>query len=243
MPKRMWLALALICGGETDAITVRDIPALPLKAAPADDPVYPSGYRRSQLEAARKELERLPDLLFIGLDETQGRVQLGLRFEAQRAEAERRLRALRLPPNIAVFETAPDRTLPTGTPLLHPHRAGLSGPLTIKAGTTGTWTLLLTNTGQEALPLQFGACDLSFEVWRAETGATVRPVPGLVLCTDQLLTIRLAPGETRDVLNFRWDGSGPDGQPLPPGVYLLRAAFDNRVVVIRPPDLPVNVTR
>lgn len=120
---------------------------------------------------------------------------------------------------------------------------GLSGPLTIEAGTTGTWALRLTNTGREVLPLRFGACDLSFEVWRAEPRELVRPVRGLVICTDQLLTIRLAPGEIRDVLSFSWDGSGPDGLPLPPGPYLLRVAFDNRVVVIRPPGLTVNVTR
>lgn len=56
MPKRTWLALALACGGMTSAITVRDIPALPLNRSTAvrspPDPVYPSGYSRSQLEAA-----------------------------------------------------------------------------------------------------------------------------------------------------------------------------------------------
>lgn len=107
MLKRMLLAFALICEGGTGAISVRDIPALPLSRSaavnPAHDLIYPSGYRRSQLEEAREALETLPGLVFMDLDDREGRVQLGLSFKAQQAEAERRLRALSLPPDISTL--------------------------------------------------------------------------------------------------------------------------------------------
>ncbi|WP_216318069.1 hypothetical protein [Deinococcus aestuarii] len=247
MPKRMWLALALTCGGGTGAITVREIPALPLSRSAAanstHDPVYPSGYRRSQLEAAREALETLPGWTILGLDEAEGRVLIGLNFEAQRAQAGRRLRARGLPVDIAHISILPVLTLPPRTTLAHPHQAELSGPATLIAGEAGQWTLRLTNTGREGLHLEYGACDLAFEVRRADDDETVRPAPTPSVCTAELRILDLAPGRTGDVLSFSWNGSGPDGQPLPPGPYLLRAAFDNRVFVIRPPDLRVNLTR
>lgn len=134
-------------------------------------------------------------------------------------------------------------TLPERTTLTHPHRAELVGPAQLQAGQSATWTLRLTNTGQTPLRLEYGACDLSFEVARADTGALVRPAPNDRICTLQLLVLEAAPGETEEVLKFTWDGRGTDGQPIAPGTYLIRSAFKSGQTVIRPADVRVQIVR
>jgi hypothetical protein len=139
-------------------------------------------------------------------------------------------------------------TLPERSTLTPPHRAELVGPAQFRAGQSATWTLRLTNTGETPLRLEYGACDLSFEVARAvgasgEGGALVRPAPQDRLCTLQLLTLEAAPGETEDVLKFTWDGRGLNGQALEAGSYVIRSAFRSGETVIRPADLRVQIVR
>lgn len=251
MPKRTWLALALACGGGTGAITVRDIPALPLSRGAAanstHDPLYPSGYRRSQLEAAWDAVGEtgIPGIQNRSFDAVVGRLVVPVASEAQRTEVLRGMKAAGLPVEIVRFAQGPalpgvSTSLPSGPRLAQPHRARLNGPATLTIGTTGVWTLRLTNTGQ-ALPIHLknGACDLHFEVWNA-AGVLVRPVPTSRTCTDQLIRLDVAPRETRDVLSVRWDGRNGLGQPLPPGAYTLLGVYWNGTFAISPP--PARVT-
>lgn len=151
-----------------------------------------------------------------------------------------------LPASTPVSPTTPTNSrpapssLPVGPTLGQAHRASLQGPATLTRGTTGEWTLLLTNTGQTPIHLEHGACDLKFEVLNA-AGEIVRPVVTNTLCTLQIVITDVAPGETARVLSFRWDGRDANGNPLPPGTYTLRAAFWDRQVSIRPPEVQVTL--
>ncbi|EYB68282.1 hypothetical protein DEIPH_ctg025orf0143 [Deinococcus phoenicis] len=131
-------------------------------------------------------------------------------------------------------------SLPVGPALGQAHRAVLAGPSTLTRGTQGVWTLQLTNTGQTAIHLEHGACDLKFEVLNA-AGNIVRPALTNTICTMQLVITDVAPGQTGDVLSLRWDGKDASGQPLPAGSYTLRAVFWDRHVTIRPPEVPVTL--
>ncbi|GAA5532759.1 FlgD immunoglobulin-like domain containing protein [Deinococcus aluminii] len=131
-------------------------------------------------------------------------------------------------------------SLPVGPALGQAHRATLSGPATLSVGTTGEWTLQLTNTGQTPIHLEHGACDLKFEVLNA-AGNIVRPVVNNTVCTMQLVITDVPPGQTRDVLSIHWDGKDAGGTPLPAGNYTLRAVFWDRHVTIRPPQVQVTL--
>lgn len=131
-------------------------------------------------------------------------------------------------------------SLPVGPALGQAHQAALRGPATLTRGTTGEWTLQLTNTGQTPIHLEHGACDLKFEVLNA-AGNIVRPVVNNTVCTMQLVITDVAPGETGNVLTLRWDGKDASGNPLPAGTYTLRAAFWDRQVSIRPPAVQVTL--
>lgn len=109
--------------------------------------------------------------------------------------------------------------------LAQPHAANLSGPVTLRAGESTLWSFLLKNTGTARISLGHGACDVRFEVLNA-AGEIVRPDPKNTLCTMQLITTELAPGETSEVQKIRWDGKDASGQPVRPGSYTIRAAFD-----------------
>lgn len=143
------------------------------------------------------------------------------------------------PATPAITSPSPS-SLPVGPALGQAHRATLQGPAALTTGTTGEWTLLLTNTGQTPIHLEHGACDLKFEVLSA-AGKIVRPAVTNTLCTMQIVVTDVAPGATARVLSFRWDGKDASGNPLPPGTYTLRAAFWDRHVSIRPPEVQVTL--
>lgn len=122
-------------------------------------------------------------------------------------------------------------TLPRkAKPLAQPHAANLSGPVTLRAGESALWSFLLKNTGTARINLSYGACDVRFEVIGAG-GEIVRPDPKNTLCTMQLVMLDVAPGETAEVQKIRWDGKDASGQPVRPGTYTIRAAFDGPVHV------------
>lgn len=255
MTFRVLLSLsALTLSGLASAIDVRDIPALPLGGAapasaaspPVNDPVYPSGYRLSQLQAAWDIVGKtgIPGMQNRSFDAPQGYILAPISSETQRIEVMRRIMAAGLPTGIVRFTTGPAlpgiSTLPIAPALAQPHRASLRGPSTLAARTTGVWTLQLTNTGQTAIHLEHGACDLKFEVINA-AGATVRPAVTNTICTQQLVITDVAPGQTEDVLSFRWDGQDAGNNALPLSVYRLRAVFWDREITIRPPEVKVSL--
>ena len=138
--------------------------------------------------------------------------------------------------------TAPvNSSLPTeGQALAQPHRAELSGPQTVRAGEANTWSFNLVNTGNSAINLQHGACDVRFEVLNA-AGAVVRPNQTNTVCTMQLIVTDVAPGQTREVQKIRWEGKDSAGQPVPAGEYTIRAVFRGAGVVSGVAEMKVTV--
>ncbi|WP_291428235.1 BsuPI-related putative proteinase inhibitor [Deinococcus sp.] len=134
---------------------------------------------------------------------------------------------------------------PALTPALNPalttpHSATLSGPASLRGGQDTLWTFNLTNEGEAPIELQHGACDVRFEVLNA-AGQVVRATPTNTICTMQLVVTSVAPGETMDVQNVRWNGRGTDGKALPAGEYTLRAYFNGAGVSIVAADYPVTL--
>lgn len=126
----------------------------------------------------------------------------------------------------------PASTLPNrAAALAQPHAANLSGPVMVRAGEANTWAFLLKNTGNTPIHLSHGACDVRFEVLNA-AGEIVRPDPKNTLCTMQLVLTDVSPGETREVQKIRWEGKDASGQPVRPGTYTIRAAFDGPVHIV-----------
>ncbi|GHG21087.1 BsuPI-related putative proteinase inhibitor [Deinococcus indicus] len=124
--------------------------------------------------------------------------------------------------------------------LTTPHSANLSGPASLRGGQDTLWTFNLTNEGEEPIELQHGACDVRFEVLNA-AGQVVRANPTNTVCTMQLVITNVAPGETMDVQNVRWNGRGSDGKALPAGEYTIRAYFNGAGVSILAEDYPVTL--
>ncbi len=132
-------------------------------------------------------------------------------------------------------------TLPAvNPPLAQPHTAKLQGPQTVQAGTASMWAVLLTNTGNTAISLQHGACDVRFEVLDA-AGQVVRSTPKDAICTLQIVGTDVAPGETGELQKIRWEGKNDQNQNVPAGTYTIRSVFNGDGVLIRPADLSVTV--
>ncbi|PTA68365.1 BsuPI-related putative proteinase inhibitor [Deinococcus arcticus] len=132
-------------------------------------------------------------------------------------------------------------TLPTaGAALTIPHQATLTGPATLKVGEAVTWTFNLSNQGEQPIRLEHGACDVRFEV-RNAAGQVVRGNPTNTLCTLQIVTTEVGPGETMDVQAIRWDGRDSQGRALPAGEYTIRAVFSGAGVRIAAEDFSVTL--
>lgn len=132
-------------------------------------------------------------------------------------------------------------TLPAvNPPLAQPHTARLEGPQSIQAGQASTWDVLLTNTGDTAIDLQHGACDVRFEVLNA-AGQVVRTTPQDAICTLQIVPTNVAPGQTGELQEIRWDGKNDQNQNVPAGTYTIRSVFNGDGVLIRPADFTVTV--
>jgi hypothetical protein len=132
-------------------------------------------------------------------------------------------------------------TLPAvNPPLAQPHTARLEGPQSVQAGQANTWAVLLTNTGNTAISLQHGACDVRFEVLNA-AGQVIRSNPKEAICTLQIVQTNVAPGETGELQKIRWEGKNDQNQPVPAGTYTIRSVFNGDGVLIRPADFTVTV--
>ncbi|CAM3212963.1 FlgD immunoglobulin-like domain containing protein [Deinococcus saxicola] len=132
-------------------------------------------------------------------------------------------------------------TLPAvNPPLAQPHTAKLEGPQSVQAGTANMWAVLLTNTGNTAISLQHGACDVRFEVLNA-AGQVVRTTPKDAICTLQIVGTNVAPGETGELQKIRWEGKNDQNQNVPAGTYTIRSVFNGDGVLIRPADFTVTV--
>ncbi|GGK98696.1 hypothetical protein GCM10010844_16150 [Deinococcus radiotolerans] len=128
----------------------------------------------------------------------------------------------------------------TNPVLSAPHSANLSGPGSLRVGQATTWTFTLTNQGEQAIKLQHGACDVRFEVLDT-SGKVVRANPTDTVCTMQLVITDVAPGETMDVQDIRWDGRDSAGKALPAGEYTIRAVFSGAGVRVMAEDFPVTI--
>lgn len=118
-------------------------------------------------------------------------------------------------------------TLPTGkAPLPGEYQVSIAGPGSVKAGEANTWDFNLSNTGKSNFHMEYGACDVRFEVLNA-AGQVVRPDPKDALCTLQLVIFDAAPGETARVQKLRWEGKDGSGKPVPAGDYTIRAKMIN----------------
>lgn len=116
-------------------------------------------------------------------------------------------------------------TLPTAAQQLPgTYTVSLTGPESVKAGEAQTWSFNLTNTGQNKIHMEYGACDVRFEVLNA-AGEVVRPNPKNAICTLQLVILDAEGGETSEVQKIRWDGKDGKNQPVPAGKYTIRAKF------------------
>lgn len=132
-------------------------------------------------------------------------------------------------------------TLPTGkTPLAAQYSVALSGPSSVKAGEANTWSFNLTNNGPSPLHLEYGACDVRFEVLNA-AGQVVRPDPKNSICTMQLVILDAATGETQEVQKIRWEGKDSSGQPVPAGTYTIRAKMIDGDMFTVPATIQVTV--
>ncbi|GGL83819.1 hypothetical protein GCM10010840_22000 [Deinococcus aerolatus] len=132
-------------------------------------------------------------------------------------------------------------TLPAvNPPLAQPHTARLEGPQTVQAGQANLWNVLLTNTGDRAISLQHGACDVRFEVVNA-AGQVVRTTPKDAICTLQIVGTEVAPGQTGELQKIRWEGRNDQNQNVPAGTYTIRSVFNGDGVLIRPADLTITV--
>lgn len=111
MTPKLLLCLSLALGVCASAQGVNSIPATPLGApAPtpqtttsAADPVYPSGFRLSQLQAASTALEGLSGLTAKQIDPAQGRLRVTVGTAVQRVAALQRLTQAGLPSGIVTF--------------------------------------------------------------------------------------------------------------------------------------------
>lgn len=123
MKKSLLLAAALLISGaalaqNTVAQTNIAIPALPpgtsapATAATSDDPLYPSGYRLSQLQAALPLLDGLKTLQASTLDQQRGRLVVTGLSAVDRLELLKRLSSAGLPMALVEFRSA---TINTGT--------------------------------------------------------------------------------------------------------------------------------
>ncbi|WP_309569705.1 hypothetical protein [Deinococcus sp.] len=213
---------------------------------------FPSGYTRAQLDAVTPLLGGLKTMQSSRLDLTKGRVVVVGLSAVDRLTLLVRLRQAGLPGGIVDYQTGeqngatgpgtplpvtptptpipagslPDATtLPMkGSPLTPALRAGLNGPTTLRAGNATLWSFTLTNSGNAAVNLSHGACDVRFEVISG-AGEIVRPDPKDTLCTMQIVNTTVGKGETAEVQKIRWDGRNGSGQALPAGTYTLRAVF------------------
>ncbi|WP_189073260.1 FlgD immunoglobulin-like domain containing protein [Deinococcus sedimenti] len=132
-------------------------------------------------------------------------------------------------------------TLPMTNPVLRTeHSANLNGPGSLRVGQATTWTFTLSNLGEQPINLQHGACDVRFEVLDA-AGKVVRANPTNTVCTMQLVMTDVAPGETMDVQDIRWDGRDSAGRALPAGEYTIRAVFSGAGVRIMAEEFPVTI--
>lgn len=132
-------------------------------------------------------------------------------------------------------------TLPTGkTPLEAAYTVSLQGPDMVKAGEAQTWDFVLTNTGNQTIHLEHGACAVRFEVLNA-AGEVVRPDPKNSICTMQLVITDAQPGEQATMQKIRWEGKDGQGQPVPAGTYTLRAKFVSGDVFTVPATREVTV--
>ncbi|WP_174367029.1 FlgD immunoglobulin-like domain containing protein [Deinococcus sp. JMULE3] len=132
-------------------------------------------------------------------------------------------------------------SLPMTLPMLGlAHSANLSGPGSLRAGEATTWTFTLSNLDEQTIDLQHGACDVRFEVLDA-AGKVVRANPTNTVCTMQLVMTDVAPGETMDVQDIRWDGRNSAGRALPAGEYTIRAVFSGAGVRIMAEEFPVTI--
>lgn len=125
-------------------------------------------------------------------------------------------------------------------PLEQPHTARLEGPQSVQAGQANMWNVLLTNTGDRAIDLQHGACDVRFEVVNA-AGQVVRTTPKDAICTLQIVGTNVAPGQTGELQKIRWEGKNDQKQNVPAGTYTIRSVFNGDGVLIRPADFTVTV--
>lgn len=132
-------------------------------------------------------------------------------------------------------------TLPAvNPPLAQPHTAKLQGPQSVQAGTATMWDVLLSNTGNTAISLQHGACDVRFEVVNA-AGQVVRTTPQDAICTLQIVGTDVAPGQTGELQKIRWEGKNDQNQNVPAGTYTIRSVFNGDGVLVRPADFTVTV--
>lgn len=135
MTAKVLLCLSLALGACASAQGVSSIPATPLGApapstgANAADPVYPSGFRLSQLQAASAALEGLPGLTAKEIDPAQGRLRVTVGTAVERVAVLQRLREAGLSSSLVTF------TASGAAPTL----PGATGTVTITPG-TGTPT-------------------------------------------------------------------------------------------------------
>lgn len=199
----------------------------------------PGQFNAAQLLEARQAVLGLPGLQTLDVDEVRNRVVAGLRFPEMQARAQAVLAAQRLPPGIVVLQVASARPLPDGPHLTRPHQARLDLPTRVRQGDTLEVALYVMNLQDQPWPLAHGACAFQLEILNAQTGEVVRPIPGGVSCED-VLRIRIVPEHGQVALAIKeWDLRRPSGELIPPGRYLVRAAFeveDPEEGLIRPPD-------
>lgn len=138
MTAKVLLCLSLALGAYASAQGVNSIPATPLNApAPstatnAADPVYPSGFRLSQLQAASAALEGLPGLTAKEIDPAQGRLRVTVGTAVERVAVLQRLREAGLSSSLVTFTASAAPTLPgaTGTVTTTPGTGTPAAPTT-----------------------------------------------------------------------------------------------------------------
>lgn len=184
----------------------------------------------------------------IGVDVKANRVRVDLSLPAYRAPAEALLRTRGIPLDTVALNAPPSPLLPQQTTLAHPLKAWLKVPAGVAQNDILPLVMPVQNLGQTDLNLNI-MCAFDFQVKSAATGKVVRPVPAPGACPSMAASITVKPGETKNVLvsawsndvPFSWDLKDPQGQPVPPGKYVLQLAYGQGQWAIRPADVAFTV--
>ena len=213
-------------------------------AAPRFVPVQ---YSAVQLSQARFLARGLRGWNEIYVDVKANKLHIAFQHAAYRQQAADFFRQKGIPADALDLVAEPSPTLPPRSTLSQPHRAALNVPAQVAQGDVLPLSFKLTNTGSKPISLARGCFTFKYRVLNAMTGAEVRPVPAPGACPDVAYPpLVVASGQTGELIAqgrwpVFWDLLDTRGQVVPPGKYVLQAAYGQGKDAVRAPDVTFTV--